>query len=92
MSLERGLDKMKIPLNKKNIWDRTEHAAMVRSIANGSETVPTVVVGEAKLVNPSAAQVVQAISNQAPVLLPAGLEVPSVGKAAHRINRLLGGR
>ncbi len=92
MNLERSLDKMKIPLNKKNIWDRTEHAAMVRSIAKGNETVPTVVVGEANLVNPSAAQVVQAISNQAPELLPERLEVPSVGKGARRINRLLGGR
>jgi mycoredoxin len=90
MSLERSLGKMKIPLDKKNIWDSQEHAAAVRSIANGNETVPTVVVGEAKLVNPSAAQVVQAISNQAPELLPEGAEIPSVGKAARRINRFLG--
>ena len=26
MSLERSLDKMKIPLDKKNIWDSKEHA------------------------------------------------------------------
>jgi mycoredoxin len=90
-SLERGLDKMMIPLNKLNIWDDAAHATAVRSIAGGNETVPTVVVGDAKLVNPSAGQVVQAIKNQAPGLLPDGVEVPQQGKIGKRINRLLGG-
>ena len=66
MNLERGLSKHNIPLNKKNIWDSQADAATVRRIANGNETVPTVVIGEAELVNPSAAQVIQAIANQAP--------------------------
>lgn len=91
MNLERSLDKMKIPLNKKNIWENPAHAAAVRDIANGNETVPTVVVGEAKLVNPSASQVVQAIANQAPNLLPEGIEVPTPGKIGRKLNRLLGG-
>jgi len=91
MGLERSLEKMKIPLNKMNIWDDAAHAATVRSIANGNETVPTVVVGDAKLVNPSAGQVLQAIQNQAPGLLPDGVEVPEQGKMGKRINRLLGG-
>jgi len=91
MHLERGLNKRGIPLNKKNIWDSPEAASTVRSIANGNETVPTVVVGDAALVNPSAGQVIQAISNQAPELLPPGVEVPEPGQLSRRINKLLGG-
>ena len=91
MSLERSLKKMSLPLDKRNIWEDPKHAAAVRSIANGNETVPTVVVGSAKLVNPSTPQVVQAISNQAPDLLPEGVDVPTAGRAGRFVNRLLGG-
>lgn len=91
MNLERGLDKLNIPLNKLNIWDDTGAAATVRGIADGNETVPTVVVGDAKMVNPSVGQVIQAVSNQAPELLPEGVEVPEPGKMSRRLNKLLGG-
>ena len=91
MSLERSLTKMNLPLDKRNIWDEPKHAAAVRSIANGNETVPTVVVGSARLVNPSAPQVVQAISNQAPDLLPDDVDLPTTGRTGRFINRLLGG-
>jgi len=91
MSLERSLEKLALPLNKKNIWDSPAHAGAVRRIANGNETVPTVVIGDAELVNPSANQVVQALSNQAPELLPEGVEVPTPGKMGRRLNKLLGG-
>lgn len=91
MSLERGLDKLNLPLTKYNIWDDPEYAATVREIANGNETVPTVVIGDAKLVNPSAGQVLQALSAEAPELIPEGVEIPPPGKAGGLINRLLGG-
>lgn len=91
MNLERKLANLELPLQKKNIWDDPAHAAAVRSIANGDETVPTVVIGDAKLVNPSAGQVIQAIANQAPELLPEGVEVPTTFKMSRRIHRLLGG-
>lgn len=91
MSLERKLDKMNLPLNKKNIWDSKEDAAAVRRIANGNETVPTVVVGDAEMVNPTSDQVLQAISNQASDLLPDGVDVPVPGKMSRKLNRLLGG-
>lgn len=91
MNLERQLDKLNVPLNKKNIWDSKADAATVRSIADGNETVPTVVIGDAKMVNPSAGQVLQAIENQAPELMPEGAEVPEPGKVGRRINKLLGG-
>lgn len=91
MNLERSLEKLALPLNKKNIWDSPDAAAAVRRIANGNETVPTVVIGDAELVNPSANQVVQALANQAPELLPEGVEVPTPGKMGRRLNKLLGG-
>ena len=91
MNLERQLDKLEVPLEKKNIWDSPDAAATVRSIADGNETVPTVVIGDAKMVNPSAGQVLQAIENQAPELMPEGAEVPQQNKMGKRINKLLGG-
>ncbi len=91
MNLERKLDKLQLPLNKKNIWDDPAHAAALRNIANGNETVPTVVIGDAELVNPSVNQVLQALSNQAPELLPDGVDAPTPGKMGRRLNKLLGG-
>lgn len=69
MNLERNLDALNLPLNKINIWDSPDAAATVRSIADGNETVPTVVVGEAKMVNPSPDAVVEAVRANAPELL-----------------------
>lgn len=91
MSLERGLDRLGIPLDKRNIWEDAAHAAAVRAIANGNETVPTVVIAETELVNPSAAQVVEAAMAHAPHLVPEGTELPEPNRAARLMNRLLGG-
>jgi len=91
MSLERSLNKLGLPLNKKNIWDDPEDAATVRSIADGNETVPTVVIGQAQMVNPSAGQVLQAIESQAPELLPEGVDVPKPGALGAKISKWLGG-
>lgn len=72
-SLEQALDAEGLPLTKRNIWDDPEHAAVVRAIAGGNETVPTVVVGDASMVNPSPAEVLEAVRARAPHLLgPAG--------------------
>lgn len=90
-NLERKLNKLNVPLDKKNIWESKADAATVRSIADGNETVPTVVVGKAKMVNPSADQVLQAVSVQAPDLLPDGVDVPEAGAFAKKINKWLGG-
>lgn len=70
MNLERNLNKLDLPLNKFNIWDNPQHAATVRSIADGNETVPTLVIGDAKMVNPNPKQVLQAVEAEAPHLLP----------------------
>ena len=56
--------KAKIPVNKHNIWDSPKAAAKVRSIANGNETVPTVVIGPNNLLNPSIKQVQAALDGQ----------------------------
>lgn len=60
-----------------NIWADPEAAATVRSIADGNETVPTVVVAGRGLVNPSARAVLDALRAVAPDLV-ANLE--SAGK------------
>lgn len=72
--LESDLDKLGVALNKHNIWDDAAHAETVRSIANGNETVPTVIVGEARMVNPSADEVIGALAVAAPELVPDGWE------------------
>ena len=55
--LRRSLDKAGIETVDHNIWDDPGDAAIVRHYANGNETVPTVVIGDVGLVNPSAKQV-----------------------------------
>lgn len=67
--LERDLVRADIPLDRRNIWDDPEAAAFVRSVANGNETVPTVVVGGQAMVNPPAKQVAGVLAEVAPHLL-----------------------
>lgn len=73
MGLERRLEKYGVPMEKRNIWEDAEAAAVVRGIADGNETVPTVVVGEARMVNPSVDAVLAAIRSEAPHLEPEDL-------------------
>lgn len=58
MSLRSELERSGVDLEERNIWEDEESAAFVRGVANGNETVPTVVVRGKALVNPSARQVV----------------------------------
>jgi mycoredoxin len=91
-SLRRGLDKLGIERVEHNIWDNPNDAATVRRYANGNETVPTVVVGDQSLVNPSAKQLLAFLSSQAPHLLPAGHEESeeSGNKVGRFVGRVLG--
>ena len=84
--LRRNLDKAGIETVDHNIWDDPEAAAKVRFYANGNETVPTVVVGDVGLVNPSIGQLGEHLQQFAPHLLPEGFEAPKPGL----IGRLLG--
>ncbi|MGB6057130.1 MAG: glutaredoxin domain-containing protein [Microthrixaceae bacterium] len=66
------LNKLDLPMTMVNIWEDPSGAAVVRSVANGNETVPTVVVGGlagAALVNPSKREVLAAVAEHAPHLL-----------------------
>ena len=58
-----GLDRSDLAYRRVNIWEDDEARAFVRSVANGHETVPTVVIGDRALVNPSAAEVVAAAND-----------------------------
>lgn len=89
--LHRELDKLDVPMDMHNIWEDPAAAAFVRSVANGNETVPTVVVGGTSMVNPAPAQVVAALAASAPHLVPEGYEPPRPGRAARMVSRLLGG-
>ena len=59
--LERNLQVNGLAYEKRNIWDDPEAASFVRSVANGNETVPTVVIGEQAMVNPSINEVAAAL-------------------------------
>ncbi len=43
----------RIPFDRVNIWEDDEAAAIVRSVNNGDELVPTVRIGDRFLSNPS---------------------------------------
>lgn len=77
--LRRGLDQAGIRTVDHNIWQEPEAAAVVRSFANGNETVPTVVIGDVGFVNPSAREVVEHLTRVASHLLPTEADVPKPG-------------
>jgi mycoredoxin len=68
--LERALNAANVPMTKRNIWEDPAAAAYVRSVADGNETVPTIRVGAWSSVNPSPAEVLKALADEAPHLLP----------------------
>jgi glutaredoxin-like protein len=89
--LERGLRHSGLGYERRNIWDDPDAAAVVRLANQGNETVPTVVVGDRSLTNPSAGQVLAAVAEVAPEHLPEGWEPPTPGKVARLVTRVLGG-
>ncbi len=70
MLLRRALARAGIETVEHDIWDDPAAAAVVRSHAGGNETVPTVVIGDTGLVNPSASQVRAHLATVAPHLVP----------------------
>jgi mycoredoxin len=67
--LLRWLDRTEVPTTRRNIWEDPEAAAVVRAVTGGDETVPTVVVGQHAMVNPSPLALEAAIAAHAPALL-----------------------
>lgn len=61
MMLRMGLKRKGIATVDHNIWDDPDAAAIVRGHADGNETVPTVVIGDVAMVNPSAGEVAKAL-------------------------------
>ena len=51
----------RLSVHQVNIWEDPEAAAFVRSVADGNETVPTVVIDGHPFVNPAPSQVVAAL-------------------------------
>lgn len=83
MILRARLKPTSLPTREINIWEDPEAAARVRAVAGGNETVPTVFVGEHAMVNPSARQVMTAVREHAPDLLPP--EQPHSGRSQLRL-------
>jgi len=69
--LGRHLADAGVPTNLRNIWENPDDAAIVRSLAAGKESVPTLVIGPVALVNPSAELVMATLQAHAPHLLEA---------------------
>lgn len=86
--LRRHLRRLGVLTTELNIWEDPRAAAVVRSHADGNETVPTVLVGDTALVNPSAAQVVELARRLAPEALgPGAAAGPGGAPVALRVAR-----
>ncbi len=59
--LQTTLKRAGIDVNEINIWEDPDGAAFVRSVTGGSETVPTICIGERSLVNPSPSDLLEMI-------------------------------
>lgn len=90
-SLLGGLERSGLDFDRVNIWEDEEAAALVRSVADGNETVPTVRVRDVALVNPTATEVLREVQERAPEHLPEGLELPQGSRLGRAVARFLGG-
>jgi glutaredoxin len=88
--LQRKLDQLGIERFEHNIWDDADDAAIVRSHANGNETVPTVVIGGIGFVNPSAGELVGFLTEHHPDLLPEGFEPPQPTALSRLADKVFG--
>ncbi|GAA3411294.1 glutaredoxin domain-containing protein [Streptosporangium vulgare] len=68
MKLRTRLRFTRLRYSEVNIWRDPRAAAFVRSVADGNETVPTVTVAGKAMVNPSKAQLLEAVRTRTPHL------------------------
>ncbi|MFD2468488.1 glutaredoxin domain-containing protein [Amycolatopsis silviterrae] len=61
-ALRRPLMDSGLPVREINIWEEPGAAERVRAVANGNETVPTVIIGSTALVNPTFDEVKAAVA------------------------------
>lgn len=87
LSLLHKLRRAGVHLRVHDIWADDADAAFVRSVARGNETVPTVVVGDAVFVAPSARTVLTEIAASAPHLRDEAAAVPSLWERVTRWGR-----
>ncbi|CAN5358629.1 hypothetical protein BH23ACT3_BH23ACT3_02950 [soil metagenome] len=90
-SLARQLDRHRVPHVAVDIWSDPAAGALVRSVANGSETVPTVFVGRVPLVNPSIHDVLAVASDHVPHAVPDDYEPPQPSRFARWLHDKLSG-
>jgi mycoredoxin len=88
-SLLRGLERWGLPFERVNIWDEPEAAAVVRSVAGGAETVPTVLVDGLALVNPTPRDVLRVVAERVPEVLPAAAK-EDLARPPSRLGQVLG--
>lgn len=79
--LRNHLRRVGLPTEEVNVWHDQEAAARLRALAQGSETVPMVVVGDVVLINPRPHRAVELISD----LLP-DLATPETVRRSGRIQ------
>ena len=60
--LRRGMDRRGVPAVWRDIWSDDDAREVVRAANGGNETVPTVRLGEAVLVNPRSDEVADLLS------------------------------
>lgn len=75
--LRLGRGSAAVPAEWVNIWEDQAAVAALRDITGGDETVPTVVVGTKVMVNPSALQVIAAVRDGRPGIVPAAGAQPA---------------
>lgn len=89
-SLLRRLERAGLRFERVDIWSDPEAAAVVRAVADGNETVPTVRIGTRYLVNPRPRQVLELAAVEAPGSLPAGDASGAQPARRTRFGRMLG--
>lgn len=70
VALVRALRKRNLPLTTHHIYEEPGAAALVRSVAGGNETVPTVIIDDHALVNPTAGSVMDLLGELYPEYEP----------------------
>src|SRR5689334_16304726 len=68
--LRQDLRLLGVPTREVDIWADESAAATVRELADGNETVPTVVIGGRGYVNPAAATVLAEVRRISPGFAP----------------------
>jgi mycoredoxin len=89
VSLIRGLERWGLPFRTVDIWQDPDGAAFVRSVADGNETVPTVLVEDLALVNPGPRDVLRVVAERAPQVLPDAAR-QELARPVSRIGQVLG--